>query len=1350
MKTKATTLNDLYPRLIYLNTLNKECKEMFHSIEVDSTLDEESVRKTCQQFEKEVEQIMLRTFTPQQRLFKPKRMLVDRYGETHRQALLALFNDYNPVYFNYLQNPLGDQKKLHDIVFKGYDYTEKSCLDVVMFVIQYIMVLDMMRTHKILGNVRLFKNTTDIVSSIDILKQLQYRVFDTQKSVYITLKANGYKLEEKQFPQFCKLYHANSVNEFMNTGVELSVLATYLASTRLHDARDILHGLVEEPNQKQAIKNLNIIVGFLHNFGVPNVVDGVRLYDYLLFKQQPLVVETFIYQFLRALHCIISISPHVIINEISRITRSTASLKSTDNMYLAWAHIIGQQYGKLFKISEYEYFLPYLYIVSFYAGLPIHRTSITTDINKNRIAIINAMKEALIKLNIPLTLFNEKCSNGSDEHFINHILSFLFYHIQRNGLVDYSITVIQRSVGSYLSNKRLMFNRKFISSLFHTITISKGAAYSHNFNFIVDSTRLIQSSLPKFIFDTNIQSICSIQSYMKQIICTNEMYSITKSLIDVQSAMRSFINYQTYNSFTSVIMSTQTNYKQYISYYMYRLMNNSLINSQSILRNFYCENGFNSIYNETKSVSNQMRSFFINYSMNQVENVTIQTQALSKSIYSLERFRDILKHSKNVQSIGKRNIVSSKYDSIIKSVIETQALFRCFSSYNKNELFIKSSINTACVMKEMIHYSKFKTFYNKIPTIQSITRSFVESLFIKNHVINSQQIQSLFCCLNQKTTYSNLELNCCLNQLLCRTFYTTNSYRNIISFQQQTSSIIRCILIKKEFNTITCEIPTIQTNAKSKQYHKYLLDIVGATRSVQEIIKAHLNKKQFDLIDVLSHQITATCRTKSTAFAYLLQRAAIINIQSVLNRNNVFNTYQNIVTKTSSTQPICKSLILTNNKNAIKTALRVIQQHSKYRLVMIHSSISQSFCRKANLINMKTITYAQHDCETIIRSRFQFRKYDTTRSSIIKKQALLRQYYQKQIYSNEVSSSCNIQAIIRRNLLFTNQNQQCESTIKTQSVIRQLLVEVNNKNELEEHYKKCEYLRYLKEYCITTQSLCREVIVKYGADLDDEVLKPLSFSFELCSIPDVKTQKYITKAKRQKRDESPSRRNLPKEVVMNALILNKSTCFSPDKTKLLEYLRNSRRSVIDLAFSNIKMIQRRKLDEIQIGFKQLMEQVKCSEWFRMMFMKYECVGHILGILKVSNKSPPFIELVESSCSMLHLLVYHKSTFQIFQRSDLVQPTIAKVSEIIRNFMEIKVLCSATKLLIILAQNIPGCVDSMKDVCIRLNSKLNEIETKEKIELKHLEAVAAKTKKEVCFEKASPHIRKLINIVTSTK
>ncbi|KAL7722136.1 hypothetical protein QTN25_000896 [Entamoeba marina] len=1973
--TPPTSLGDILPTNILLNSCNNEFQLMFHSEKTDSSLSPDSIKNTILQFEREVKQIVLNSFKNLQKLFKPKRILVDRYGDTHRQDLLRLFNHYNPAYLKYFQRPLWDHKKLYGVVFKNYDYSDKKCFEVIILVIRYIMVLDKMRIHQILGNVRLFKNNDSTISSIDILKRLQELVFETQRNIYDTLRANGYKLIEVQFPQYCTLYKVDFIGQLMATGIELSVLATYLANTRLHDSNNILVGLNKEPNSKQAVKNLNVLVGFLKKYGVPSIINNVRLYDYLLYEQDPKVVETFLFQFLLTFKSVLKIPPHVVTNEISKISGSNVKLQKENEMFLTWSFAVGQKLNRTFKQSEYDYFLPYLYIVSYYTKIEIHRIRLSSDVNKNRNVVLEAMQDALKQLNIPRNLFDEKCVDACDEHTINHLLSFLFYYTQSNNLIGHAINVISKSIKHYITQKNIIAKRKFVSSLFHTITIMKEKNCESNFKNIINSTKTVQFNTFNVLFENIIQLTQTVQSCIKSKYYFESMTNSVNSVIEVQSVIRShtlrkkfdsfntntenvqalyrytiankhfneimdssiniqsllrfkfdFGNYtlfkhiindvrnvieskleeirmkklvkqtittQTickstthsniFNTLEKETIQTQSLFRMLNTYNSFKEINNSIINIQSLLKSFTLNTQFeiiivNSVvtsksirqfvltlfYDELNksnintqsncrtlinsnqfsintinsiSTQSQMRKVIMNTNYNNIIDMCVLSQLFSqtkllqflhesnilsqqntasviRNNFQINYYNTIVTNTRNVQALYRYTIANKHFNEIMDSSINIQSLLRFKFDFGNYTLFkhiindvrnvieskleeirmkklVKQTIITQTICKSTTHsnifntleketiqtqslfrmlniYNSFKEINNSIINIQSLLKSFTLNtqfeIIIVNSVVTSKSIRQFVLTLfydglnksnintqsncrtlinsNQiniitinsvstqsqmrkiimNTNYNNIIDMCILSQLFSQTKLLQFLHESNILSQQNTASVIRNNFQINYYNTIATNTKNVQALYRYTIANKHFNEIMDSSINIQSLSRLYFNQFYFstfknetnDVRNVIESKleeikmrklvkqtiITQTiCKstTHSTIFNTLEKETiqtqslfrmlniynsfkeinnSIINIQSllksftlntqfeiiivnsvvtsksirqfvltlfydelnksnintqsscrtlinsnqftsVINNNFQINYYNTIVTNTRNvqalyrytiankhfneimdssiniqsllrfkfdfgnytlfkhiindvrnvieskleeirmkklvkqtitTQTICKSTTHSNIFNTleketiqtqslfrmlniynsfkeinnsiinIQSLLKSFTLNTQFEIIIVNSTVVskelkefiqnstyktyhntlkniQSNCRtliNSNQINIITINsvstqsqmrkvimntnynniidmcilsqlfsqtkllqflhesniLSQQNTASVIRNNFQINYYNTIATntknvqalsisyekkksidelnrksmflqtiiqsliqrklynyiveySIFRKlctpqivpiiknqfvyknyiigslkkrsfkglydstkvmQTLLNKLNKKTEYSDIVEFTHDIQSVCRCMYLKQDFIEVGLSTIYTQALLHKLLILNSNKEDLENHYQQCQHQRNLTKCVVKTQSICRGIIVKYGADLDDEVLRPLSFSCELYELFGNKTQQQTqyqtsyqntdvtTSPKRCKREDSPTKRILPKEVIMNALILNKSTCLSPDKTILLKYLRESKRSVIDVAFSNIKMIQRRRLDEIQIGFKQLSEQIKSSEWFRVMFVKYGCIDHIIHILKSSNKSPPFIELVEAACHMLYMLVYHKQSLLIFQHSNMVTPTIEKVIEIIRNYMNIKVLCAATKLLVLLAKSIPEVKEKMVDVCNRLKNKLPEIETKEKMEYKHVEAVAAKTKKDVVYEKASSHIKLLIKIVTETK
>ena len=181
------------------------------------------------------------------------------------------------------------------------------------------------------------------------------------------------------------------------------------------------------------------------------------------------------------------------------------------------------------------------------------------------------------------------------------------------------------------------------------------------------------------------------------------------------------------------------------------------------------------------------------------------------------------------------------------------------------------------------------------------------------------------------------------------------------------------------------------------------------------------------------------------------------------------------------------------------------------------------------------------------------------------------------------------------------------------------------------------------------------------------------------------------------------------------------------------------------------MMERKKLDEIQVGANQLFEQIKTSEWFGVMFIKYKCIFSLLDLLKSSNKSQPFLDLIEKSCRMIQILISNEFAFELYQQDEkMINQTVVVISEILRNHNDIKVLREATKAMIALYRKKKEIKDQIVDLCSRLKTKLNEIETKENAEKKRQNAIALKMKKEFVYESASVHIKTLLNMVLNTR
>ncbi|EDR22025.1 hypothetical protein EDI_201410 [Entamoeba dispar SAW760] len=1361
VKDKPTSLSDLNEETILKKTLLKEIDNLYHKKEVEPAIlsDTENIKTIVKHYEKQVDSIMEHVLPVLEKRFRLKPMLIDRYGETHRQDVLRLFVHYNKSYFQFIEHPLGNVKYLYLELFKSYDFTERKCYYGVIFVLKYMMILDLMRKNMIIGNVRLFRSTTKFVSSIEIVKQTIELAFETPLHVYDTLCNFGYSLTQVQYPQYCIQYKLNSLDDFISSGIQLSVLATYLADQRLGITSNIINSLVLDNDQlltrRQATSNINHLVGFLNTLGMPFKIGEIAFYDYSIYEREDTVVSLFLFEFLRVFQCQLVIPIHVVCNEISRIGETKISLSSSNDMYEAWVSVIGNCYNKVFTYNEFEYFLPYLYIVCYYSHLSIPTLSHKGDGEKRRIEIIKAMQPGLEILNIPKRIFTDKINNYGDKTVTNYILSFLFYFIQKNALIDCAANSIGNALKKCVERKKMKKGMLFISSIFNTINIIKGKEDEYSYNQVITGTHLIQQNHIKVLYEEEIKQTKEVQCIMKKLLLQKQMKGIWIHVKGVQSICRQYVIQNENNKLEREIKEIQSIYKTINTNAYYNQILESCLTTQSNGREMEKSQTWKEQIESNKTAQKEMRRCVdeMKYART-VEGTKSFERVFKEEIYKRE-FNEQINSNELVQSILRRNQWFMDYERIVNSCIETQKNAKRIIYCTKYEEICHSSTNVADALKQILHSSEYGFIKRVCPFVQSYYRSLIQTKQMKERINSCIPLEGLFRGIKGYYNYSLIIQSSVDTQKEIRRTIKQNKYQEIITSEQIICSVLREKRDHLKYSNLQEQCQIVQGLCRRRIFKEQFDCVNTQTSLVQSEMKRIIKNRVFKEIEQVSKEMSAFIKTYSITLEFMIRVKMGEEIQAVIKGNKILHKYLAIVENIKEPQSICKQIVYTNKMKDLINGIKYIQQHHYFEEIKIQCINVQSVMRRIYIPQFKENQLCCENVERIWRCEIKQRQFNKQRNSIIQcqrcgKETLKRKEYIQIIRANEI-----VQSYWRKVIQKHEQEEREYYCSEIQGIMRSIIVKKDKEHELSKWYQNCQYKRCLTKCCIPLQGICRQTIVKYGVNLDEEVMQSLSYSCELytlihSSVPlneKQKKQKRISESP-SKILQSPSQRILPKEIIMNSIYLNKTTRMSFNRLEyskriLYEYIRKSERSIIDIAFSNIRMIERKKLEEVQIGAKQLFEQIRCSEWFRVMFVKYQCVYHILDLLKSSNKSPPYLELVEKSCTMLHFLIRDDCSFKLYNNPNMIKSTIERVSEILRNFMEIKILTEGTKVFLCLIQKLPEIKTSLIDVCQRLNTKLTEIEQKEKLEKKKAMDISVKLKKECIYEAASPHIKILV-------
>ncbi|ELP85214.1 hypothetical protein EIN_083460 [Entamoeba invadens IP1] len=1357
VRVKPTTLADLDEEHVLQETVQTELNKMYLLKEPDEVVMSNTVaiKATVQQYASEVDKVMEHVAKIFLKRFKMKTSFYDRYGETHRLDMLRQFVCYSRCYRELAPYQLDNAKELYMKVFKNYDCTEVKCVNGVCFVLKYMMLFDLLRRNRVVGNVRLFRSLSKFVSSADLVKEVLEMVFDSTNGIFDALINVGYIVKERQYPQYCTPYTCKNISDLMATGIELGVLGNYLSGERKDVEVDIVKNLNMAPDAKQTIKNLNVIVGMMTKLGMPFSINGVQFFDYMLFRREPITLSSFLFQFLLTFKSVLCVPIHVVSNEISKICGSKITLNTTKGMFEKWANAIASYYGKTFSIADYQLYLPYLYILCYYLKIDVPKIKQHTDTAKTRKEVAKEMKEMLETLHAPTNLFSEGSDFVGNNQYVTSVLSFLFFYTQKSTLVDCAANSLISALRHFVERKRMEERRKKVSAIFGCVTVMEGCIKTKYFDEVVNGTVLVQNLGQQLVYEETVSATQDVQSCMKKTLFERRLKGVTNNVEDTQSVFREVLYTRDFDGLLQANQNVQAVGKEGIQHRKYLNENWCSTEVQSVYRMLLWKTFLNAMNDNATHVQTISRRMGDAIDFERIIRASQSFQAVFRSNEAKNSFELEKQIATGLQSVIRRNLFSRHFENVVFNMKLVQSVAREENEKMRFEEIVEASVNTASSMGKLLHSSDFKLMRIVTPYVQSSLRGKTLSYDIGRLVKEVKEVQSVLRRVLVKDFYDEQNFCSVDSQANCRCVMENHDYLESSLSQVFASSEIRRFVAERKYNAIVERSAYLQLVMRSECQKVSFRDLCLFSEYTEGLFRGICHKNEFNEFDNASGEVSSVIRTLEMKLYYQLQRKMSEAIQSVIRRNRWSNSYNTVIHNVLEPQNALKSVVYTCWFKEAMTGINFIQRRGKYYDIVNSVVDVQSIIRAISVDSFNKRYSNTKNVENVMRGTTLCENFKSQLEGIKNASKCSKSVLYTREYNDIVSSSKNVQSEWRR-VIHSQRFKELECySCEAEGILRGVLVRQEVTKPLEEHYMRCKYLREVEKESKPVQGICRALIVKYGLDLDDEVLQSLSYSCDLYRV--MHSEKMEPREPKRKVSESPtkmlqspSQRILPQEIVVNSIFLNKTTRMSfggkeSNSGKLYEYLRTSKRSILEIAFSNIRMIERRRLEEVQIGTKQLYEQIRKSGWFRVMFVKYNCVRHILDLLKASNKSPPFLEMVEKVCVMLLILFNDNASYQEFKNGD-IENVVEVIGEIMRKYTEIRILAEATKLMMRIATMKPHTKELMKELCARLTNKMKEIETKEKLEIKRGNELSKITKKEFIYEPASSYLKQLITKV----
>ncbi|KAL7721049.1 hypothetical protein QTN25_001493 [Entamoeba marina] len=704
-----------------------------------------------------------------------------------------------------------------------------------------------------------------------------------------------------------------------------------------------------------------------------------------------------------------------------------------------------------------------------------------------------------------------------------------------------------------------------------------------------------------------------------------------------------------------------------------------------------------------------MRDKYYSYAVN-VFGSALKTYYYKQNLVSKAQLLSSIFHTINISQCVIQKV---HYQQIVETTnyLRNSLVTNCYNS------IVKSTINVQSLMKTILNYQQFNKLASSQISVSSIfKRSIYSNLY--NEILYSISLSQI----NSKTLYTTVDYRtCCLlpsfaiSKMIFDKYQTNNETNKI--FQAISRSIISNTHFVNNQNVST----STQQIAKLYHHHYYTSLIKGTltTQAVLRHIQSVFDYETIQLNGILiqgeMRQFLSCSHFKGTFYFSPIVQAVLRSVFQTLEHNTV-------VTSTKCVQSICKSFLLKEKQQQLKSIIIPFQKAIPYSLTVRTCKQNQAIMKqrinsKAYFDILKASKQESINCQSVAKTHIHL-FYERNQLETLQTQTIINQ---------------------STNSLFFNS--QILATNSTISIMKMVVVP---KEEFNSYHEQRKYTREIEATIVHVQSFMRKVIVRYAWDLPEEIILPLLLSYT--------AEKKPLQSPRHSPCPSPKRgvNIINKKPVSTTIYLSPQRIGATDDRKMLiEHIRHSRKSIIEASFVYIKMVQSEVFGEVTIACQQLLEQLSCSEWFCVMFEKYNCVKHILEVLEVSNKSPPFINLIEMSCRIIEKLVSCKQSAKFFETSPELIPTTVKVGEIMKNYLEIKVLVAAARLGLILARTYPTAAKHLKKIGGRIQVKLKEIQLKENNEIKQAQQIALQKKRSMPpYEKASTYMNKLITFLNA--
>lgn len=1201
-----------------------------------------------------------------------------------------------------------------------------------------------------LGNVRLFQSTRRVVSTEGIVRDVLGMAFDDGGGAYDALRQSGYRVSVVQRPEYCHAYMFGSVGELFRTSEGLAALASYAASTRLGVELGVLDDIERSPDGRGVLRNIGKVVGSLCGLGMGLGSGGVRFYDYMLVRGDVRVVDEFLVAYLCVLGSVLSVPEEVVMRETERVCGRRVE-RLSDGVLVEWGRGVCGACGVSVSWRDFETHWAYAYIVSYYAGVRIEGRDGGGSVESERAAAHGACKCCLDALGIPRELF---VRSGVSRMEVDHVLSFLFYFTQRRWSSDGAARAIAGAMRGYVERKRMKLRAGVVSSVFGTTTVWRGVLDNWMYRETVACTREVQGACVGIVYEGWVEGVGGMQSVCRCAVEATGAIIVEEAVKDVQSVCRrgsvcGDISGVAWSA--SVVQGAVRGLVQASEYCGVKSVTSGV---QGVCRSGIVGEYARHTAECAVSVQTVVREMEERVEYGIVEAASLWAVSVIQSALEGRAYCLCVRGSESVQSVWRGCVVKGEYMEKEQACCEAAWVLRGSIAAAEYGTMVSSCAGACEVMRGKLCKALYNEECAAASSVWSVLVGSTSRELYESVESGTADVQSVVRGIEGVSGYGASALSVDGVVSVVRSKLCVSKYEGVVGSQKALASVMRACLVMREREVADESARSVQGVSRSVVLSEGLREVSESIARVRTAMAQVIAVSEYNAAAFSSSLVHWAVVGAAEAREYKCIESVSKSVEAECRQRLLRDGLNEAVMSSKAVQSVVGGCVQGGEYNTCVGVMRYVQCRSVYEWMVNGAVEAQSVARRVCTLGIGVRVAATRDVGGCGRGSIVRRRYVAGLESSVGVQSVARSCLAQREYNCAWKSSVSVQGIVRCVVLCHLMSARVWGAVCGQSVCRWSVVKTGDGARANEHIVECERKRALRAECVCVEAIMREKIVRYGLHLDDEVLGSLSYSTELYNLVHRRVEE--RKARRiwtspSKGLESPSGRLLPQDVVMNTVYRGRTTRMSFGRVEssrdiLYEYLRKTKRSVIDIAFSNIRMMERESVEEVQIGVKQLYEQVRQSEWFRVMFTKYNCVRHLLMLLERSNRSQPYLEMVQLSLGMLQMLVNDKASLCEFVKLGLGEATAARVGEVMRNNTDIGVVSGAARLLLCVCRAIPETRSVLVDVCRRMESKLGEMEGKERAEERRAESLRQRTGRDVIFERATPHVRSLIGLV----